>query len=862
MKLLHKAEIDRELWVKIYLLGAFWTFITDFFTGLFALIPQFVYFFYTCIASLVDVCQFLVRKFAGLDTYFVGEQEVSGDLLTELVNGILGLNGSYSALSTVFWSLIIFGLILMVLSTIISVIKSHYNYDAKKSHPKTIIGQAIKTLANFAIVPVCVIFGILLSNYLLQALDNITNSNSSGKIDNVYSSSSQPYNSFFKADTTSDGKTTYYSYDFFGIHSPTSQQTFSGMIFQAAAFECNRVRYGGFTASEAGDSWSDFGMFNSSLTNEGDQREAVASMIDFAFANNLQTIERNTASVLKAESSVLVSSFRYLQSAVWYLGTISFDNFSKYNVGLVWYFYNLWSFNFVVGFVGIIFALSVLGSIIIGLALRLLQGVALFLVYGPVIGITPLDNGNAFKEWKKAFIKNILMAYGVIIAFNLMFLILPYLQAITFFPPNKRILNYIVNAMLTIALLVSVKKLTSLISSLIGGDDASATGESIKKELTKPVRSATAKAVKVASFAAKFVPAANAAVMVSRKIADAVRKKLIDVAKTKMANEGKAKVSKQTYDALKEENDKKIQELQKEADELKNNMSSVSEEEKKLRDKAKKDQEMADLKDYQASLLLKPLNDTTKLKKSYEESLKKERKMLEDLHNPTAENVKGVIDELAKRYMDKGVDEDEANKQAFDDVYSGKYFKEADEKIKREQEMVEDLSKTEKSILASYNEHIKERDRYSASAKETNDSLNEKSELNEQYKQKLSQISELEGEMKKYEIKQHPLMKATYDIGGKVFKVAGSALGFDNFLDALKKETDIMDDGKMAIRTFAQALGNTTITKNKKFMTSSEEKDIKKAQAIERMTISDEDASKRMLSQIQTLENLLKSLKK
>ena len=40
------------------------------------------------------------------------------------------------------------------------------------------------------------------------------------------------------------------------------------------------------------------------------------------------------------------------------------------------------------------------------------------------------------------------------------------------------------------------------------------------------------------------------------------------------------------------------------------------------------------------------------------------------------------------------------------------------------------------------------------------------------------------------------------------------------------------------------------------------EKDIKKAQAIERMTISDQGASKRMLSQIQTLENLLKSLKK
>ena len=116
--------------------------------------------------------------------------------------------------------------------------------------------------------------------------------------------------------------------------------------------------------------------------------------------------------------------------------------------------------------------------------------------------------------------------------------------------------------------------------------------------------------------------------------------------------------------------------------------------------------------------------------------------------------------------------------------------------------------------------------------------------------------------MGKYEVKQHPIMKGIVDIGGNVFKVAGNALGFDNFIEALKKETDIMDDGKMAIRTFAQALGNTTITKNKKFTTSSEEKDIKKAKAVERMTLSDEGTSQKMLSQIQNLEEVLKRLKK
>ncbi len=849
--------------MKIYLLGAFWTFLIDFFTGLFALIPQFVYFFYTCIASLVDVCQFLVRKFAGLDTYFVEGQEVSGDLLSELINGVLGLNGNYSALTTVFWSLIIFGVIVMVLATIISVIKAHYNYDAKKSHPKVIIGKALQALANFAIVPVCVILGVLLTNYLLQALDNITNSSSTGKIENVYSTSTQPYNSFFKSDTAPNGNTTYYSYDFFGVHSPTNQQTFSGMIFQAAAFECNRVRYGGFTASKAGDGWSDFGMFNSSLTDEGDQRETVASMIDFAFANNLQTVERNTASVLKSESSVLIPSFRYLQSGVWYLGTIGFNNFSKYNVGLVWYFYNLWSFNFVVGFVGIIFALSVLGSIILGLASRILQCVALFLVYGPVIGITPLDNGNAFKEWRKAFVKNVLMVYGVVVAFNLMFLTLPYLQAITFFPSNKRILNYIVNSMLVIALLVSIKKITSLLSSLIGGEDATSSGDSIKKELSKPLRSATAKTVKVASFAAKFVPAANAAVMAGRKIADAVRKKLVNIAKTKMANEGNAKVSQQTYDALKEENDKNVQALQEEAKRIKGEIESKGESEESYRKRAESERKLAEKEDANANMYLRPLNVAKDLRDKHQQNLDKERKMLDTvLHPPSAEELRDVIDEIADRYKATGMTEDEANHKAFDDVYSGKYVKDAEKKIREEEEWVRKYSDSVNAFSKFYSDSINARDKHYAEASKADASADEIADLQKQYQDKINKISGLYDEMGKYEVKKHPIVKSAVDLGGHVFKVAGEALGFDNFLEALKKETEVMDDGKMAVRTFAQALGNTTITKNKKFMTSSEEKKVKKAQATERMTVSDEGASRMMLSQVQNLEKALKRLKK
>ena len=175
------------------LLGGLWTDIADFFTGIFALIPQFIYFFYTCIASLLDLFQFLIRKFAGLDSYYVGDVATEGDVMSNLINGILGINGSYSTLSTIFWSLIIFGVIVLVLSVIISTIKGHYNYDEKKSSPKAVIGKAIKALVNFAIVPVAAVLGILLSNYLLQALDSITGSSSEGRMAEVFASSNGNY---------------------------------------------------------------------------------------------------------------------------------------------------------------------------------------------------------------------------------------------------------------------------------------------------------------------------------------------------------------------------------------------------------------------------------------------------------------------------------------------------------------------------------------------------------------------------------------------------------------------------------------------------------------------------------------------
>ena len=218
--------------------------VTDFVLGFFAFIPQIIYFLYSSIASLLDLLQYLVRKLAGLDGYYVNGVAQEGDIVTDFLKGIVGIDKSpaYSSIATVFWSLVIFGVILLVLSTIFSIIKAHYNYDANKSHPMTILRGALKSVATMAIVPIVAIFGVYLTQILLRSLDEITSPTTSSALAGIYEANA--VNKF-----ASDDDGTYTSYDYFSAGGYTKTSTFSGMLFKVSAYGCNRVRTGYFTAT-------------------------------------------------------------------------------------------------------------------------------------------------------------------------------------------------------------------------------------------------------------------------------------------------------------------------------------------------------------------------------------------------------------------------------------------------------------------------------------------------------------------------------------------------------------------------------------------------------------------------------------
>ncbi len=808
------------------MLGSFWTNISDFITGIFALIPQYLYFFYTCIASVLDLFQFVIRKLAGLDSYYVNGVETDGDLLSQFINGILGLNGSYSALNTVFWSLVIFGAIVLVVGLIMSLIKAHYNYDSKKSRPSAILGKGLKAIGTFAIVPLVTVFGVYLSSILLQALDNITASSSSGNTASVYANSSGDYSQVFRADEDEWGNQTYISYDFFGSHAPTGHQSFSGLLFQAAAHDANRVRYGGYTASLAGEAWTDCGIFNSTLSSDQGQTEDVANMIDYAFMNNLTLSSPQTASVLQSESMMLMSSFRYWQSAVWYLGTINFDNFSKYNVGLVWYYYNLWQFNFIIGFLGVIIAVTLFFNIVFGLVVRLIEATALFLVVGPIVAIMPLDDGAAFKKWRKEFVGDVIMAYGAIVGVNLLFMLLPYLQAITFF--NSTVLNAIMNMIFVIVGLLAAKQTVTLLSNLIGGKDAYKVGEEAKKEAGKAnllsVKN-VATVVALGAKVAKFVPAASLAASKVEKVAQKVRQNEVRKAQNKRATEGQAKVSQATHEAIRQQ---QIDELEKQKEEFKD----LEEEQQKI--SATENKKADDAETSATEHDNKSEEDTNK----FEAWLRSGASGTFDAENDTD---KDLAEQIKKEYDSINEFNETPETDADAEGYGSSLSDEELAKL-REKHLQEAVEK-----YRNGNFHVRQAQTDRKNAEQYRNNAKEADSRAEDYRKQIEELQKQIDDTKSaevldgYTIKKSPIPKNTVSqfikFSGDTLKAAGAAFGFDEFIGKINKETGLVDQGKMIMRDFAQTIG-VQASSIKAFQTAEEKDEAKSAARQEKLTVN------------------------
>lgn len=508
------------------LLASLWTKIGDIVAGFFAIIPQAMYFLYTSLASIIDLCQFIFRKLAGLETYYYNDNIKSGDILIDFIEGVLGINKQYSALNTVFWSLVIFGVIVLTLMTILTLIKAQYNYDSEKSSPSYIIRKSVKAIFTMALVPLCTLFGLYLSQAMFKALDTITSNNAESQINEVFETDAI---NNFSYSTSENGSKIYSSYDFFNEREWCTNFTFSGYLFEICSEDANRVRYGSYTPNGGG--WDNMGVFYTNVADVGQAREIVANQIDFAFKNNLTLNSRKTVSISGDEASAAIgSSLAYGPSAGFAAGLINVKGFSKYNVGLVWSYYNLWAFNFLLAFIGVAACISLFSSLLFGLFTRILFSVVLFMVYSPIVGIMPFDDGNAYKEWQKQFISYLLSAYTSVFAVNILFILLPAFFSIAFF--NIDFLDGIVRLLIMIAGLTMAKRFVAIFSNFLGAQNIDELGQASKKSASAPTMKAVGMTARLGG-AALF--SRNVANLIKTKSAPYISKMGEKIGETKLA---------------------------------------------------------------------------------------------------------------------------------------------------------------------------------------------------------------------------------------------------------------------------------------------------------------------------------------
>lgn len=470
--------------------------------ALFSIIPKTLYLLITFAMQIVDIIQLLFQKLAGLDVYYIegSDNPESGDFLLYFLRKVLFEKGT---LNTVFWSMVILGLFLLVFATIVAVIRTQYNYDEKPVSPTKVVGQALKSLLSFAIVPIVAFFGVYLGNIFLQALNSATTvQTETMSFDSSARIKLEPY-------TLSNGKKTYAGIDLFGKNFGINNETFSGMVFRAASYRSNRIRNSadfralcdGSKETNAGSIYSGvtFGMFEVTANDY----ETAAKRLDDAFVYNYRLDQfayvnwaANAETALTMSVGVLFNDF----TAVLYASP--YKTFSRYNVAWVWFYYDLWQFDYVMAIISIVSLAIIYLNITSAMMKRAIELTMLMIVSPAVVAVTPLDGGGMQKRWRENYIKKTLSAYGAVVGVNLLYLILPIIRDVNFF--NIPIVDTIVQLLFTIVGLTCIKDFMKMMSELAGGEDAQSIGADVNKKMADT-------AMKVGSVAASVaMPAAGA----------------------------------------------------------------------------------------------------------------------------------------------------------------------------------------------------------------------------------------------------------------------------------------------------------------------------------------------------------------
>jgi len=145
-------------------------------------------------------------------------------------------------------------------------------------------------------------------------------------------------------------------------------------------------------------------------------------------------------------------------------------------------YYEIRSLDFFVGIIGGLVILVMFVMSAVTFIQRIFDIVLLFIISPISISTIPTDDGVRFKQWKEMMIGKVLGAYGIILAMNLFFIIIPQVQQITFFTNSFK--NGIIQILFLIGGAFAVTKANIVVANLTG----SSAGSSETRELIANMR--------------------------------------------------------------------------------------------------------------------------------------------------------------------------------------------------------------------------------------------------------------------------------------------------------------------------------------------------------------------------------------
>ncbi len=141
--------------------------------GILGVLGSLIYPLFSVVFSLMDLLQIIFGAFAGVNTItYDGTPITSGNTGLETDTGIVYYLLTSDLVQNMFWSMVILAIVLLLIFTTMTFLRNIYS--AQPKNWKVIVGNAIKGLANFIIVPVLSLLGVWLGNIVLQAVNGAT----------------------------------------------------------------------------------------------------------------------------------------------------------------------------------------------------------------------------------------------------------------------------------------------------------------------------------------------------------------------------------------------------------------------------------------------------------------------------------------------------------------------------------------------------------------------------------------------------------------------------------------------------------------------------------------------------------------